>query len=90
MSLLSALTTSDLFVFPTPHRARGGRREREVSKDKVTYPLDEEGDNLNSYGEGKKKELFSALRVRWTQEKKRAGRKSASAERIKNWRNRNR
>lgn len=34
---------------------RGGRAEREVSKDKVTYPLDEEGDNLNSYGEEKKR-----------------------------------
>lgn len=29
-------------------------QEREVSEDKVTYPLDEEGDNLNSYGQKKR------------------------------------
>lgn len=42
-------------------------REREVSEDKVTYPLDEEGDNLNSYGE-KTENIFGAPRVRWTLE----------------------
>lgn len=39
---------------------RGGRAEREVSKDKVTYPLDEEGDNLNSYGEEKREYIQCA------------------------------
>lgn len=39
---------------------RGGRAEREVSKDKLTYPLDEEGDNLNSYGEEKREYIQRA------------------------------
>lgn len=79
--------------FPSPHRAPWRQRgEREVSEDKVTYPLDEEGDNLNSYGE-KKENIFSAPGVRWTLEifrrgeKKKAGRKSASSEGIKNGKN---
>lgn len=48
----------DLFIF-SAHRvqARQNQNKRgEVSEDKVTYPLDEEGDNLNSYGQKKKKE----------------------------------
>lgn len=53
----------DLFVFSVPRTGAPGRQsaEREVSKDKVTYPLDEEGDNLNSYGEEEKKKenIFS-------------------------------
>lgn len=71
---------------------RGGRAEREVSKDKVTYPLDEEGDNLNSYGEEKREYIQCAAGSLdadfFFSEEKRAGSKSASTERIKNRRNR--
>lgn len=47
-----------LFFFLSTHRAPERQNKRgEVSEDKVTYPLDEEGDNLNSYGgRGGKKE----------------------------------
>lgn len=70
----------DSFVFPSPHRAPGRQRgEREVSEDKVTYPLDEEGDNLNSYGE-KKENIFSAPGIRWTLEIFRRGEKKKLGE----------
>lgn len=39
----------------SPTGAGEAKQEREVSEDKVTYPLDEEGDNLNSYGTKKRK-----------------------------------
>lgn len=72
----------DSFVFPSPHRAPGRQRgEREVSEDKVTYPLDEEGDNLNSYGE-KKENIFSAPGIRWTLEIFRRGEKKKSWEKV--------
>lgn len=44
------------------HRAQGeAEQEREVSE--VTYPADEEGDNLNSYGRKKKKGIYSSARL---------------------------
>lgn len=56
LSLLPTLNAVWFVCFPVPAPCAGeAAREREVSEDKVTYPLDEEGDNLNSYGEGKKK-----------------------------------
>lgn len=48
----------DLFIFFRPPCAGEAEQEREVSEDKVTYPLDEEGDNLNSYG-GKKERIYA-------------------------------
>lgn len=48
-------------VFLSTHRTPERQNKRgEVSEDKVTYPLDEEGDNLNSYGGrgGKKKRRY--------------------------------
>lgn len=46
-------TVNDVWFvyFFRPPCAGEAEQEREVSEDKVTYPLDEEGDNLNSYGE---------------------------------------
>lgn len=60
--LISPLMMFDLFIFFRPPCAGEAEQEREVSEDKVTYPLDEEGDNLNSYGE-KKENICRARRV---------------------------
>lgn len=57
----------DLFIFffrPPCAGEAEQEQEREVSEDKVTYPLDEEGDNLNSYS--KNREFTRSQAGCWT------------------------
>lgn len=57
----------DLFIFFRPPCAGEAEQEqeREVSEDKVTYPLDEEGDNLNSYSENREYTRSKRIAERW-------------------------